>query len=282
MDKLFHFFTRHRAVQTKMSLINKVAIVTGASSGIGAAIAEKFSEEGVRVTIVGRNENKLKNVAEACRKRGAKPLIIVADVTNDADAKKIISQTLSFFGKLDILVNNAGIANSSSILNDNAMEVYDKVVLTNLRSAVQLTHLAAKHLIETKGNIVNISSIAAATVLSKTSFSYCTSKAGLEHFTRCIAYELGSKGVRVNSVNPGPVKTDIVENTGVNAAVSKHIWEVMKNASALARIADAEEIADLVAFLASDRARSITGSAITTDNGSSLLGPWDSHVAPAK
>lgn len=265
-----------------MSLVNKVAIVTGASSGIGAAIALKLSEEGVRVTIVGRNENKLKSVAEACGKRGSKPLIIVADVSNDADAKKIVSETLNFFGKIDILVNNAGIGNASSILDDKAMDVFDKVVSTNLRSAVQLTHLSAKYLIETKGNIINICSIAATTVLSKTAFSYCTSKAGLDHFTRCIALELAPKGVRVNAINPGPVKTEIIENTGVNAAVSKHIWDIMKKSTALGRIGDAEEIADLVAFLASDKARSITGSSITTDNGSSMLGPWDAVLAPAR
>ncbi|KOB68460.1 Uncharacterized protein OBRU01_18342 [Operophtera brumata] len=262
------------SVHTKMSLVNKVAVVTGASSGIGAAIAIKLAGEGVRVAIVGRNEKKLKAISETCEKRGFKPLVIVADVTKDEDAKKIISETLNFFGKLDILVNNAGIANSASILDAKAMEVYDKVVSTNLRSTVHFTHLAAKYLIETKGNIVNISSIAASTVLSKTSFSYCTSKAGVDHFTRCIALELAASGVRVNAINPGPVKTDIIENTGVNDAVSKHIWEVLRKATVLGRIADAEEIADLVAFLASDKARSITGSTITTDNGSSLLGPW--------
>lgn len=261
-----------------MSLANKVAIVTGASSGIGAAIAVKLTEDGASVAIVGRNENKLNNVFDACAERGVKPLIIVADVSKEEDAKKIISDTLNYFGHINILINNAGIGNSASILDENAMEVYDKVLSTNLRSAVYLTHLAARYLIETKGNIVNISSIAALNVISKNSFSYSTSKAGLDHFTRCVALELASKGVRVNSVNPGPVKTDIIENTGVNEAISARIWSSIESHTALARIGDAEEIADLVAFLVSDKARSITGSTFVSDNGSSLLGPLDVHL----
>lgn len=261
-----------------MSLVNKVAVVTGSSSGIGAAIAIKFSEEGAKVVIVGRQESKLQVVSEICQKRGNKPLIIIADVAKDADAIRIINETIKFFGSIDILVNNAGIADSASILDDKAMAVYEKVMATNLRAAIYLTHLAAKHLVETKGNIINISSVAAMGVISKTSFSYCTSKAGLDHFTRSIALELGSKGVRVNAINPGPVKTDIIQNSGVDQAVVKRAWDAMKKTTVLDRVADPEEIGDLAAFLASDKAKSITGSTIVTDNGALMLGPVDKYL----
>lgn len=256
-----------------MSLVNKVAVVTGASSGIGAAIAVKMAEEGARVAIVGRNEIKLKNVSDTCEKRGQKPLTIVADVSKDEDAIKIITETVTCFGKLDILINNAGIGGPCSILNENAMVFYDKLMSTNLRAAVYLTHLAGKHLIETKGNIVNLSSIASLGVLSYTAFAYSTTKACLDHFTRCVSLELASKGVRVNAVNPGPVKTDMIQNMGVNKAVANKIWKVMESATALKRVAEPEEIADLVAFIVSEKGRSITGSTIVTDNGAILMGP---------
>lgn len=149
---------------------------------------------------------------------------------------------------------------------------------TNLRSAVYITHLAAKHIVESKGNIINISSIAGQSVISKESFSYGTSKAGLDHFTRSIALELGSKGVRVNAISPGPVKTDFLENMGLEKSVANHAWDAIKKATLLDRVGDAEEIGDLAAFLASDKARSITGTTIITDNGAILLGPIDNHL----
>lgn len=253
-----------------MSLVNKIAAVTGASSGIGAAIALKLTQEGARVAIIGRNESKLKNVSNTCEKHGVKPLTIIADVSKDADAKKIVSETLNFFGKLDILVNNAGIGGLSNILDEITIDTFDKVMSTNLRAPVYMTHLAAKHLINTKGNIVNISSVTALRVLSRNSYAYSTSKAALDHFTRCIALELAPKGVRVNGVNPGPVKTDIIENMGVREEIQGRIWESMRKTTALGRIAEPEEIADLVAFLVSDRARGITGSSIVTDNGAAV------------
>ncbi|KAJ0174698.1 hypothetical protein K1T71_009806 [Dendrolimus kikuchii] len=255
-----------------MNFSNKVVLVTGASSGIGAAIAIKFSEQGAKVALVGRNETKLSNVSKKCADSGGEPLVILADITNNDDAKRIISETIGKFGKLDVLVNNAGICTFASITALQTMDVFDKVMATNLRSAVYITHLCVGYLEETKGNIINISSIAGLAVLSKQLFAYSTSKAALDHFTRCIALELASKGVRVNSVNPGPVKTDIYENSGYNEATEQIIWETMKKATAVDRITEPEEIADLVLFLTSDKAKSITGSVYVADNGMLLKG----------
>ncbi|XP_049871982.1 glucose 1-dehydrogenase 2-like [Pectinophora gossypiella] len=252
-----------------MSLKNKVALVTGASSGIGAAIAVKFVAEGAKVAIVGRNQKKLAAVSEECQKNGSQPLVIVADVTKEDDANRIINDTIKHYGKLDILVNNAGIWNISSIFDKNVMEMFDKVMATNLRAVVYLTHLAAPYIIETKGNIINMSSVDAMFVYEN-SFIYNTSKAALDHFTRCMAFELAPKGVRVNTINPGPVKTDILENIGADPSTQASILEDWRNATALKRVADAEEIADLAVFVASDKARSITGTALLTDNGTLL------------
>ncbi|CAH0714065.1 unnamed protein product, partial [Brenthis ino] len=167
-----------------MSFINKVVIVTGASSGIGAATAVSFSSEGARVVLVGRNEDKLAAVAKKCKN----PLVVRADVSKDEDVKKIIDQTIKKFGQLDVLVNNAGTAlGMSSLIEGVDMKMYDSIMATNLRGAIYLTSLAAPYLIKTK--------------------------AGMDHFTRSAAVELGLHGVRVNAISPGPVVTDFLENS---------------------------------------------------------------------
>ncbi|XP_063545391.1 3-oxoacyl-[acyl-carrier-protein] reductase FabG-like [Cydia strobilella] len=250
-----------------MSVSGKVVLVTGASSGIGAAAAVLFAKRGACVVLVGRNEGKLAGVAQQCAHHGPQPLVIKADVADESEASTIVQQTIEKFGKLDVLINNAGISRQgASLLEGNILEAYDVVMKTNVRAAIHLTTLAAPHLIKTKGSIINTGSTSALrvpTVLSLT--SYCVSKAALDHFTRCAALELAPYGVRVNSVNPGPVKTDMLENCGWENADA--IWENYKERTALNRIGEPEEIAELMLFLASDKARSITGSMYLSDNG---------------
>ncbi|XP_047999361.1 3-oxoacyl-[acyl-carrier-protein] reductase FabG-like [Leguminivora glycinivorella] len=254
-----------------MSFSGNVVLVTGASSGIGAATAILFSKEGASVAIVGRNEEKLGNVAQKCAQAGAQPLVIRADVSNEEEASTIVKKTVDRFGKLDVLVNNAGIVRMVPVADPNILKVFDEVMNTNLRSIVQLTSLAVPFLKETKGNIVNVSSIASTKVVAESCMPYCVSKAGVDHFTRCAALELAESGVRVNSVNPGPVRTDICENAGmVPPGAGDVTWEQAKVMTALNRVGEPEEIADVIAFLASDKARSITGSAYVSDNGQLL------------
>ncbi|KAJ2943002.1 hypothetical protein O0L34_g15193 [Tuta absoluta] len=246
-----------------MSFADKVLLVTGASSGIGAATAILFTKEGASVAIVGRNETKLKNVSDQCEKAGKKPLVIKADVSKDDEATEIVNKTVEKFGKIDILVNSAGISKYGSILAGNILSVYDDVMAVNLRAIINLTALAAPHLVKTKGNIINVSSTGAELVPKMAAFiPYCVSKAGLEHFSRGAALELSSSGVRVNVVRPGPVRTDILENSGFPGT-----WDVFKAGTALDRVSEPEEIAELVMYLASDKARGITGSVFTSDNG---------------
>ncbi|XP_063620918.1 3-oxoacyl-[acyl-carrier-protein] reductase FabG-like [Cydia splendana] len=252
-----------------MSFTGKVAIVTGAASGIGAATVKALAGEGAKVVLVDKNEEKLKEVAKQCEKHGNKPLIITADITKDEDVKTIVKETIHQFYQLDILVNNAGITGNISILDENLMEKYDLIMDTNLRSLVHLTHLAAPHLIMTKGNVVNISSIAAYRCKHTKHLCYAISKAGVSHFTRCAALDLAQHGVRVNAVNPGGTKTNILQNAGMPN--SNQIYEIWKDRTALKRMVEAEEIADLILFLASDKARSITGSAHVIDNGALLI-----------
>ncbi|XP_072934660.1 3-oxoacyl-[acyl-carrier-protein] reductase FabG-like [Epargyreus clarus] len=251
-----------------MSFKNKVVVVTGASAGIGATIAVEFAKESAKVVIVGRNQVKLKEVAENCKKLNADCHVVKADVTNENEAKNVIEETMKKYGKLDVLVNNAGILREGTILDGGLVKIYDEVMNTNLKSVVVLTSLAAPHLIKTKGNIVNISSVAGTRVGSPRFTAYCTSKAGLDIFTRGSALEMGPHGVRVNSVSPGPVKTEIVRTGGMNDDIGE--W---KSFTALGRISEPQEVADLVLYLASDKAKGITGSNFVCDNGTLVFKP---------
>ncbi|XP_063894556.1 3-oxoacyl-[acyl-carrier-protein] reductase FabG-like [Helicoverpa armigera] len=241
-----------------MSFVNKVVIITGASSGIGAATAILFSQEGANVVLVGRNEIKLASVARKCEN----PLIIKADVTDMDDAKRMIAETIDTHGKIDVLVNNAGIVRYESILDENVLETFDALIDTNLRALFNITRLAVPYLIETKGNIVNISSIAGKIVPDSRLVAYGISKAGVDNFTKGLALELSKYGVRVNAISPGPVKTDILENAGDETP-----WECFSAAMPLGKVGEPDDIGHLVLFLASDKACSITGVDYVCDNG---------------
>jgi NAD(P)-dependent dehydrogenase (short-subunit alcohol dehydrogenase family) len=245
-----------------MSFANKVVLVTGASSGIGAAAAILFCKEGAHVALVGRNEAKLDNTSGKCAQAGGKHILIKADVSNDDDARRIVRETINKFGRLDILVNNAGVIVFGSIIDGTVLDAFDQVMPVNLRAVVHLTALAAPHLIKTKGNIINISSVAGQGVVNTAFTAYATTKAALDHFTRGSALELAPSGVRVNAISPGPVDTDLYTNSG--STMEKELDGIV---TPLGRVSNSEEIADLVLFIASDKARGITGSVYVTDNG---------------
>ncbi|KAM3956803.1 3-oxoacyl-[acyl-carrier-protein] reductase FabG-like [Aphomia sociella] len=249
-----------------MSFTGKVVIVTGASSGIGASTAVQFAKEGASVVLVGRNESKLSNVAGQCAHSGNTPLVVKAEMSNDNDVQRIVNETIGKFRKIDVLVNNAGMAVYGTILNGNIMQSYDETMAVNTRAVIQLTVLAAPYLVKTKGNIVNISSIVGKMVFKGwQNLAYSVSKAALDHFTRGAALELASSGVRVNGVSPGPVRTDFLDNTGLPLS-----WDDVCSTVPLKRCSDPKEIADLILYLASEKARGITGSDYVSDNGTLL------------
>ncbi|XP_064292707.1 3-oxoacyl-[acyl-carrier-protein] reductase FabG-like [Plodia interpunctella] len=250
-----------------MSFKGKVVLVTGAGSGIGAATAILFCKEGAEVVIVDKNEENLRKVEQNCTKVGNKPLAIKANVANDEDVKNIINETIAKYNKLDVLVNNAGVIRFGSILDGKLTEIYDEIMSINVRAVVQLTTLAAPYLVKTKGNIVNVASISGLTINKIELGAYCTSKAALIHFSRAAALELAPHGVRVNVVSPGPVYTNILQNAGLAGG-----FDDFKEVTALNnRISDPEEIADVIFFLASGKARGITGSNYLSDNGKLLV-----------
>lgn len=253
-----------RRTQANMSFQNRVVVVTGASMGIGAATALLFAKAGADVILVARTQAKLQAVAKQIEALGRKALVIPADLSKEADVAKIIPKTISQFGKLDILVNNAGIDVEGSLLNGKVLQAYDKVMQVNVRAVIQLTVDAAPHLVKSKGNVVNVSSVVGTLVCkSPTMVPYFVSKAALDHFTRCAALELAAAGVRVNGVVPGPVDNDFPANNGY-----LHLdRQTRMNGTAQGFMAQNEELGELILFLASDKAKSVTGSNYVMDNG---------------
>lgn len=252
-----------------MPFTEKVVLVTGASSGIGAETVIQFSKQGASVVVVDRDEHNLCKVADKIRKSGAaEPLEIVADVTKDTE--RIITETIQKFGKLDILINNAGIFRLNEETTLGSLEIYDKIMSVNVRSVIALTKLAVPHLEKTKGNIVNLSSIT-ATMASASHTAYSMSKAAIDHFTRCAAVELAPKGIRVNAVRPGVIRTLIYKNSGANGEMVDRIFTNWAKIKPLGRIGEVQDVANAILFLANDNASFITGHSMYCDGGSNLV-----------
>ena len=180
----------------------KVVIVTGSSSGIGEDAIINFAKCGAQVVIADRNGPGAAIVAEKCKNASPfklEPLVIVADVTNDEDCKKIIQETIGKFQRIDVLVNSAGIGIQSNLSKENLLTAYERTFATNVRSVLVLTQLVAPHLEKNKGVIINIAST--SSVLGSTSImTYCMSKAAVDSLTKCAAMELGPKGIRVVAI----------------------------------------------------------------------------------
>lgn len=256
-----------------MEFKDKVVLITGASSGIGAGAAENLASQGAWLVLVARNADKLNEVAGKCTPtHGApQPLQIIADISKEADAVRIIDTTIDQFKRLDVLVNNAGLLERGTIEN-TPLEQYDLVMNTNVRAMFHLTQLAVPHLIATKGNIVNISSVNGIRSFAGV-LVYNMSKSAVDQFTRCVALELAPKGVRCNSVNPGVIVTDIHKRGGMNDEAYSNFLEHSRTTHALGRVGDVKETADAIAFLASDRATFVTGVQLPVDGGRHAMCP---------
>jgi NAD(P)-dependent dehydrogenase (short-subunit alcohol dehydrogenase family) len=246
----------------------KVLLVTGATSGIGRATALRFAESGAKVAAVGRQEDMLAAVAEEITKLGGTPLAIRADLSVENEPSRVITKAKESFGGIDVLVNAAGHISSGTIEN-TSIEAWDAMLNINLRAVFALMKQAVPFLIERRGNIVNVSSVTGLRSFPGV-LAYCVSKAGLDQLTRCAALELAAKGVRVNAVNPGVVVTEIHKRGGMDEDQYAAFLEHSKQTHPLGRVGDAREIAELVFFLASERAAWITGGTYSIDGGRAL------------
>jgi len=242
-----------------MEFDGKVAIVTGATSGIGMATVKRFAEQGARVAAVGRKKDVLGKVA------GQNIKTYAVDLTSERETAAFAKSVFQDFGGIDILVNAAGIIANGTIENTTLPD-YDLMMNINVRSVFQLTQLVLPSIIERRGNIVNVSSVTGLRAFPNV-FAYCVSKAAVDQLTRCAALELASKGVRVNAINPGVVRTNLHLNSGMNQESYAAFVERSKTTHPLGRIGQPEEIADLILFLASSKAGWITGVTYSIDGG---------------
>jgi len=247
---------------------NKVVVVTGATSGIGRAVARRFASEKASVVAVGRNAKALNEVVREIESAGGQSQLTSGDVTNESDAQRIVGRAIERFGRLDVLVNAAGHISSGTV-ETTELSSWDAMMNVNLRSIFYLMQLATPHLTETKGNIVNVSSVTGLRSFPGV-LAYCVSKAGLDQLTRCAALELAPKGVRVNAVNPGVVVTEIHKRGGMSEEDYAKFLEHSKTTHPLGRVGEAGEVAELIFYLASNRAGWITGATYQIDGGRAL------------
>lgn len=245
--------------------MNKIALITGSTSGIGLASLKKFINEGYFVIAVGRNENKLNELKEIYKDK-IDPF--QADISKKEERVNLFHYLKSKNYELDALINSAGILRNGTIEN-TTLETWNETIETNLTSIFHLMNLCISLLEKRKGAIVNVSSVTGLRSFPNI-LAYCVSKAGLDHLTRCSALELAPKGIRVNAVNPGVVVTNCHLNSGMDKETYNKFLEHSKTTHPIGRVGNPDEIADLIFFLASEKASWITGETIAIDGGRHL------------
>jgi len=246
---------------------DKVAVVTGASRGIGKAIALAFAREGCAVTInYNKNPDRANEVVEAIREMGGKAIVVRCDVSKRDDVEAMFKTTVSEFGKVDILVNNAGVGMEESLL-ETTDEIWDRHMEVNLRGPFLCTQIAARYMVPRRyGKIVNISSNSGFGVAVWGETSYAISKAGVIALTKNAAFGLGKYNINVNCIAPGSIDTDMFRG-GRSDEEYRKLIEDRKKVSSLDRIGRPEDIANAVIFFASDNASFITGKTLLVDGG---------------
>ncbi|MFA5869176.1 MAG: 3-oxoacyl-ACP reductase family protein [Candidatus Bathyarchaeia archaeon] len=249
-----------------MKLDGKVAVVTGASRGIGRAIAETFAREGADVVVnYVRSEGEAKEVVEHIRAMGRRAFAVKADVSKRADAQRMFNKVLAEFGRVDILVNNAGIGTGGTTL-DTPEEDWDRVMAVNLKGPFNCTQIAAKTMVERKsGKIINISSISGLGGAPVGELAYCCAKAALIAMTTVAAQDLGPHGINVNSVAPGWTRTDMTSRA--TREKTEELQRLKAGMAAMRRIGEPQDIANAALFLASDEASFVTGQVLVADGG---------------
>ncbi|KAI6181812.1 hypothetical protein M3Y98_00869300 [Aphelenchoides besseyi] len=249
---------------------NKVVIVTGSSSGIGQAAAYRLAEEGAKITIHGRNPDGMKETTDKLKEIGVSEdriQQVFGDVKEENTLKELVSKTIEKFGQIDVLVNNAGNSAEEAGLSTADIESLDHILDMNLKSYIKLAAFALPHLEKTKGNIVNVSSVDGVRPHPE-AINYSVSKAAIDHYTRNASVLFAEKDVRINNVNPGYIHTNIKPRSGVEPEGLKKFHETwVKRNCPMKRPGESKEIANVIAFLASEEASFMTGSIVVVDGG---------------
>jgi 3-oxoacyl-[acyl-carrier protein] reductase len=255
-------------VRNYLDLSGKVALITGASSGIGAATAQAFADLGAHVAVAyHRNERGAEQVREDIAKAGGKAVSIRADVRQTDEIRKLVKDTVALLGPIDILVNNAGSLVQRLKLTEITEELWDEVIDLNLKSAMLCSQVLAASMAERKsGAIINVVSIAGRNGGGPGAGAYATAKGGLITFTKSLAKELAPQGVRVNGVSPGVIDTPFHETFSTPEMMRNFVQSIP-----LGRVGTSLEVAKVIAFLASDAASYIAGETIEVNGGQLML-----------
>ena len=259
-----------------MAAAKRCAVVTGAATGIGRATALAFARDGYAVALVGRRAAPLEQLATELRESGGDAIAFPADVASPEEIAAAIDATVERFGGIDALVNNAGVGDSGTLLEES-LEQWEETLRINLTGAFLTTKLVLRHLIERRGAVVNVASVNG--ILAGPGWtSYCVSKAGLIMLAKCVASDYGRQGVRANSVCPGWVRTpmgdhDMDEVARAQGTDREGAYARAHKRHPLGRPAQPEEIADVIAFLASPAAAYVTGATVMVDGGTTVIDP---------
>ncbi len=252
-----------------MRFLNKRALVTGGASGIGRAVVERFIAEGAAVAIADLEGEAARTFTDALRARGARVVAVVGDVSRIEDAERMVAEAVAFLGGLDILINNAGIETVGSVTTARDDE-WERQIAVNLHGVYRMSRFAIPELIRAGGGaIVNVASIGGLVAVREFS-AYGASKAAVIQLTRSMAADYAEYGIRVNCVCPGPVDTPLLERACRRVCGERSPHEVRQmyaDLTLLKRIAQPEEIARCIAFLASDEASYVTGAVLVADGG---------------
>lgn len=252
-----------------MLLLDKNAVITGGSDGIGLGIAHSFAKNGANLILIGRNQKKLENARDELSKYQTKVHILSADLSNTEQLKGLSEQILMLFPKIDLLVNNAGIGKFTPF-SETDSSFLDLHLNLNIRTPYLLTQKLLPSLIESKGNVINISSYFAHRMLpGRTTTAYSISKGALNSFTKSLAFEIGHLGVRVNGIAPGSILTPQFNSNLQSLPDDKQtaFHEMVKNIYPLGNIGSVDDIGKAATFLASDQASWVTGTILAVDGG---------------
>lgn len=253
-----------------MDFTDKVVVVTGASSGIGAAAATLLASNGAKLTLIGRNDTKLEKVAAECKSfKGHHPLCLALDLTQMTNCEAAIEKTVETFGKINVLVNAASKVMVSTMF-DNNIDVFDEMMAIHVRVPYRLTQLALPHLIKTKGNVVNVA-YSLTRRWKRGMLPYAIAKNALERFSKLAAAELNFEGVRMNVISPGWTKANLMANLNTSKSCSEYIYQTLKKGSSTNVLMEPSEIAILVCLAASDVFPSMNGSNFIIDGAASMM-----------
>ena len=252
-------------------LEDKVAMVTGSSRGIGEGIARVMAREGAVVVLTARG-NRVHDTAKDIRDKGYKAVSFKMDITNPDEVNSVVQKVLKQFGKIDILVNNAGVLKLAALV-DMEDEVRDKMIDVNIKGTFTITKAVLPSMLKRKyGRIINLSSMTGTLVAAVGECAYAATKAAIWGFTRALAFEVVKEGITVNAICPGTIETDMVRKVAMetNPDDPQSVIDDLARRIPMGRLGTIEELGELVAFLASDESKYITGTPILIDGGSTL------------